>query len=162
MGHQNTTKAMIDELVANLSKHFDGINEQLVTLSNRLRSVEQASSTDAAAATARAQQERNATLVETDARHAMEEAGHASLNEKKEAAPNISTPALVDEMINKIFVAPGTPAPTGDPTAPLPPPLPHPSVAPSSFPFLTPHIYKMTFPTMDGKEDLLPWFNRCE
>ena len=27
---------------------------------------------------------------------------------------------------------------------------------------LTPRIHKLSFPTYDGKEDPLPWINRCE
>lgn len=43
-----------------------------------------------------------------------------------------------------------------------PPPLPHEGPQPGSFPVLTPHIHKLVFLTFDGKEDPLPWINRCE
>lgn len=125
MGEQAATKAMINELVTSLSKHFDGIHEQLTTMNARLHLVELANGTDTAVAAAtRAQQEHNTTLIalDTKARRAMEKAGHAFLKDKKDVTPNSSTLALVDDVINKIFIT----NETGVPTAPLPPPLPHP------------------------------------
>lgn len=44
----------------------------------------------------------------------------------------------------------------------LPLPYPYPKTPPGSFPFLMLRIHKLSFHTFDGKEDPLPWLNRCE
>lgn len=44
----------------------------------------------------------------------------------------------------------------------LSPLYPYLGMAPGSFPVPTLRIHRLCFPTYDGREDPLPWVNRCE
>jgi hypothetical protein len=69
-------KALFDTLIADLHKKFDTINE-------RLTNIKQCGQPDKAAATTRAQREREAvaTKLEADAKKTMVEAGRAFLKQ---------------------------------------------------------------------------------
>jgi hypothetical protein len=81
----------------------------------------------------------------------MEAASIAFPKEHKETTSSLTIPEPVDEVTNKEA-----------PKTTLPPPYSYPRTPPGSFPVLQPCIHKLSFPTFDGKKDLLPWHNRCE
>jgi hypothetical protein len=63
--------------------------------------------------------------------------------------------------MNNLFVTTPEPEERGATQGPTVLSYPHPSTA-RSFPVFQPRYHKLSFPTYDGKEEPLPWLNRCE
>jgi hypothetical protein len=75
----------------------------------------------------------------------MEAAGRTFLKEQKEKASSQTFPEIVEILEHKLFdVFKEAPEANGPPQ------------------HLHPRPHKLSFPTYDGKEDPLPWINRCE
>jgi hypothetical protein len=76
-------KALFDTLIADLHKKFDSVKEQFDTINERLTNIKQCGQPDKAAATTRAQREREAVAakLEADAKKTMVEAGRAFLKQ---------------------------------------------------------------------------------
>ena len=66
-------------------------------------------------------------------------------------------PEIVDALESKLFEVFKEAPKTNNP-----PPHLYQGAQLGSSPMLTPRIHKLSFPTYDGKEDPLPWINRCE
>lgn len=146
---------MIDRLVNDLNQQFQGVNDRFDAVNILLTAIELAKKDGTAEADkAWREQEAAKAKLEVATRAAMESAGLAFLKEQKESSPSSTIPVLADELEANLFN-------NKAPPKPLQPYL-HPGGLPSSFPILKPRAHKLDFSTFDGKEDPLPWINRCE
>lgn len=130
-------------------KRMEEMTTKMGTMDNRLSALETCSHN--AALEREREKQITATKMETATREIMEKAGRDFLKAQAEEAQTTSAPEIEALIEPKLFTKEE--------------PKPDPDLVPTSTPaFLglefRPH--KLSFPTYDGKEDPLPWLNRCE
>jgi hypothetical protein len=95
-----------------------------------------------------------ALKLEMTTKEAMEKAGHNFLKAQTENSSTQAIPKITTRLEAKLFYK-DEPKPKIPSGGALP-------AAPRAFPALEIQPHKLAFATYDGKEDPLPWLNRCE
>lgn len=141
---------LFDNFAKEINTKLDPLKEQIASIDTHLANIEQGCQTEEEKAAAKLQHDRKltATKLEGGAKRAMEAASRAYLKEAKEKASSQTILEIIDVLKTKLFdVFKDTKEALEANTPPS---------------HLTPRLHKLSFPTYDGKKDLLPWINRCE